>query len=444
MKYATAEKRAKCPLYHSVQQWVAPSSICDSAPAPQASAKGSLLSWQLQDPGFQLHLYESAEALPAVWDTLLEEGQVFLSRAYLMAFEAAMPRGVSPIYLVLKEKGKPAGVMMYQLVDFVVGQQVQSLGQAPAGSGWRERLWHRLLKAVLRPASFRLLIGGAAQATGEYAYSMPGYARAAACRLYQESTSLLCRHLYLSGRKAAAIMAKDFHAGDEEAAAHFRAEGFHPFYFEPEMLLPIDRGWASFDDYLGAMTSKYRVRARRAFKKAEGLFRHELSLEAIEREEPVLHGLYEKIAEGADFSMIRLPEGYFSALKAAFGAGFKVIGYYTAEGELAGFCTALKNGAVTEAHFLGMEERYNSSHQLYLNMLYDMVRIGIEDWGSREVNFARTATEIKSSVGAVAVERPVYVRARNPLLNRMLPYIIRQVSQRQAYRIRHPFSKQTQ
>ena len=54
-----------------------------------------------------------------------------------------------------------------------------------------------------------------------------------------------------------------------------RKNGLHPnlgndykeFSIQPKMILHLREDWTTFEDYLAAMTSKYRVRAKRAFKK---------------------------------------------------------------------------------------------------------------------------------------------------------------------------------
>ena len=63
-------------------------------------------------------------------------------------------------------------------------------------------------------------------------------------------------------------------------------------------------------------------------------------------------------------------------------------------------------------------------HQMmYLNILYDIIKIGF-DQKCRSVVFARTALEIKSSVGAEPHEMYWYLRHRNKVSNRFLSQIV--------------------
>ena len=51
--------------------------------------------------------------------------------------------------------------------------------------------------------------------------------------------------------------------------AAFVDQGFHEFRFLPNMVMGMNPSWTSFEDYLADLQSKYRVRAKRAFKKAK-------------------------------------------------------------------------------------------------------------------------------------------------------------------------------
>ena len=51
---------------------------------------------------------------------------------------------------------------------------------------------------------------------------------------------------------------------------------------------------------------------------------------------------------------------------------------------------------------------------MYLNMLYDMVAYSINQ-GFREIIFARTALEIKSSIGAKPLKMNSFAKHSNPI-----------------------------
>ncbi|MFT4879094.1 MAG: hypothetical protein ACI9LS_001253 [Flavobacteriales bacterium] len=71
---------------------------------------------------------------------------------------------------------------------------------------------------------------------------------------------------------------------------------------------------------------------------------------------------------------------------------------------------------------------YNLNHQysLYSRMLYEYIMMGIES-GVKQISFGRTASEIKSSVGAYPIDVKCYIRHRtktsNALLKLLFSYI---------------------
>ena len=126
---------------------------------------------------------------------------------------------------------------------------------------------------------------------------------------------------------------------------------------------------------------------------------------------------------------------------------FRFFGYYTEGGdnnnsspEFVGFFTTIQNREVLEAHFLGYDESLNHSHQIYLNFLFDIIKNGIDNQ-SKSIVFARTAHEIKSSVGAKAHDMYLYMRHENPIINRLLPYFLKVLSPREDWQPRQPFKE---
>jgi hypothetical protein len=79
-----------------------------------------------------------------------------------------------------------------------------------------------------------------------------------------------------------------------------------------------------------------------------------------------------------------------------------------------------KNGSVMDTYFLGYDDSIQREKMLYLNMLYDMIAYSINK-GFKEIIFARTALEIKSSVGARPIQMYGYIGHTNPVVNVFMP-----------------------
>ena len=446
MKYSTdtleespPKPTARCPLHASVRQLLQAHCQEDKNGAPTAAIR-NLQTHPLPQAGFSIAIYRRAADLPAYWDRLCADDQVFLKKAYLQQFEAHPPAHFGFAYVVFLRQGEAVGIAACQLVDFNLARNVQHLQRIDTELPRWQQWGPQLRRWFARRANFRLLVCGAAQATGQHAYHFAGALLSPKEQLsiLQDGLEVLSRELHRQGWHPQAVLVKDFY--EEGQAEVMQTDGYHLFPFMPNLMLQLRPGWNTFEDYLDAMVSKYRVRARRAFKKAKTVTVRPMSLADMATAQERMHELYLGVACSADFSLLQLSPGYFTALKKQMGEDFTVLGYYK-EGELIGFCSALRNGPELEAHFLGFDNTQNHKHQLYLNMLYDIVRLGIEQFQSETIVFSRTATEIKTSVGAEPVPMQAFMRYRCGLLNRLLPFVIRRFETEEVYKQRHPFGK---
>lgn len=243
-----------------------------------------------------------------------------------------------------------------------------------------------------------------------------------------------------------AVLIKDLATNDSKAAEYWKASAFHELPVDPVMELPIREVWSTFDDYLMDLTSKYRVRYRRARKQANGISRRRIRPAPacqpqaggeVQKLSSKLDELFKAVRITADFDPIDPPAGYFADLQDTWGDYCHIEGYYLGD-RLVGFTTALYDQNCMHAHYLGFEQAVNKSHHIYHNMLFDLIEQAI-DWRVDKVNFSRTALEIKSSVGAEAIEYPVLLRANSHLGNWIIRHFTSRVFQAQKWQTRNPF-----
>ena len=109
-------------------------------------------------------------------------------------------------------------------------------------------------------------------------------------------------------------------------------------------------------------------------------------------------------------------------MKKVLGDKFNFTAYYHDQ-KLIGFKTTFILEHEIEAHFIGLDYSINKELDLYQNILYDYVKEAIEN-SSKKLLLGRTASEIKSTVWAEALELTCYIRHRNPLSNRIIkPFV---------------------
>lgn len=160
----------------------------------------------------------------------------------------------------------------------------------------------------------------------------------------------------------------------------------------------MNQNWHSFEDYIASLSKKYRDQYKRCRKKAEGIHKQKMNLEEIITHEETIYNLYHHVAKNAPFNTFFLSKNHFRTMKEKLKDQFLFYGYFE-NGNLIGFNTLIKNGTQMDTYFLGYDEKVQREKMLYLNMLYDMVAYSINK-GFAAIIFARTALEIKSSVGA--------------------------------------------
>lgn len=216
-------------------------------------------------------------------------------------------------------------------------------------------------------------------------------------------------------------------------------KSYFTFTTQPNMVFTISENWNSFDDYLSCLSKKYRDQYKRSRKKAEDVSKRKLSLSEIEDYSARIHELYMNVAKNAPFNTFYLSENHFETFKRTLKDNFLFYGYFL-EDKLIGFNTLIKNGSDIDTYFLGYDQEFQKEKMLYLNMLYDMIAYSINKKYKRII-FARTALEIKSSVGAVAVETYGMMKHSNPLLNVFIGRFFRYFEPKSNWQVRKPFKE---
>jgi hypothetical protein len=108
------------------------------------------------------------------------------------------------------------------------------------------------------------------------------------------------------------------------------------------------------------------------------------------------------------------------------------------DNKLIGFNTLIKNGDVMDTYFLGYDQSIQREKMLYLNMLYDMVAYSINK-GFKEIIFARTALEIKSSIGAKPTEMFGFAQHSNTVVDLVFEKAFNYLEPKVDWQERNPF-----
>lgn len=386
---------------------------------------------------YHYSLFRSIEAAGKDWDLAAPADNVFLQRRYLSILEQNPPAGMRFAYLVYFADIRPIGVAICQIKYFNAAESLQELDANREGACMLDRVAHWFRRNMAGFVAADVLICGNLLLTGENGFYFDTSLISAedALMLLEKSVQDAVKKLEQKKVKIPVVLFKDILPERTYAVDYMRRKDYLPFHIQPNMVMPLS--YADFDVYLNAMSTKYRTRAKRAFKKLDGIACRVLSIVEVEAALPQIYALYKSVVSGAGFNMVDLNPGYLLSLKRDFGDHFNIYGLYL-EGNLIAFYTTIQNHGVMEAHFIGYDKTYNHDYQVYLNMLYRIVREGIES-GAHEIVFARTALEIKSSVGAIPQQLNCCVKHQNSILNRFTNTAMDYLKPEEPWLQRHPF-----
>lgn len=222
-----------------------------------------------------------------------------------------------------------------------------------------------------------------------------------------------------------AIFVKDFYQESLNITDHLLDYNYLRMPVEPNMIFRLNPGWKTFEDYIDDLKSKYRVKVNKADKTSSTLTAKLFNEDDFKVYKDELQQLYENTISNADFNAQVLDLNTYIKLRALYKDNFIVKAYFKDE-KLVGFLSALHNNNHLDAHFIGLDYELNKTYAIYSRILNDYVRLGIEKQVS-QINFGRTASEIKSTIGATPENLVCYTRHRHNVINKLLKPFIGQV-----------------
>ena len=379
----------------------------------------------------EFKIFNTHSQLPITWDDFVAH-DVFLQSQYFKAVEVASPENISWYYVGIFKAEKLVGVFIVQRVQLYL----EDIFRNPKDSCTKQQLKHHISKLL----KGNILVVGNLMHTGQHGlfYDTDKLSGKAFINVVFKALNSVKKEIKKSSNKSIrTFLLKDYFDTDaiHENAKTFKKLKFHKVSVQPNMILPIS--WHTFDDYKTNLTKKYRQRLNSARKKASVIVKKELTLQDIETHQNRLFELYKNVSDNAKINTFLLPKGHFLSLKQHLGTNFKVFGYFLND-VLIGFYTLIINKKVLETYFLGYDSSHQYTYQLYLNMLYDMLEFGINNQ-LNSIVYARTAMEIKSSVGAKPELMSMYMKHTNMVLNSVLQIIFNTMNPTQDWEERHPF-----
>ena len=401
-------------------------------------ANGEIASVIPANDAMSYTIASDVQSISSEWDSIA--GTVFMSAEYLSCLQSAPATGMEFKYVLVQTGARIVAKLYFQIVHF---NAARSLGQDAAIELKKSSLFSHLIQSikinVARNIDFHTIVCGNLLLTGENGWV---FAEDLSPQLREE----IIESAYSKVREAlkkthkneiAVCLLKEKYPEARLSDGFISAGKWHEFRIQPNMLLKLSPTWKSLEDYLQSMHSKYRIRAKRAQKKLGNIVIESISEAEIFENSAQLHALYLETIGGAGFNMVNLGKNYFYETKKKMGSSFQ-LKVFRKDSKIVGFFSYFLNNDALVAHMVGFDNALIKTHQIYLNMLYQLVEEGI-DLNLDRINLGRTAMEIKSSVGAYPVEMYCYIRHRNKIYNKLAPNLIELLSPQEEWIQRHPF-----
>ncbi|WP_422092248.1 GNAT family N-acetyltransferase [Tenacibaculum ovolyticum] len=376
------------------------------------------------------YFYNINEIPNDIWKQLDCENNLYFNSKYLEALQLNNS-SIKFAYIVLfNENDFPVALATIQIVDFYL-DSVQNNMQSVVE--WMKCMGRKL--GFIPPENvFKILTCGNTFVSGEHGVFIKD--NQDKNTIIQSIAKAVVDFENLSAKNAADVfMFKDFENKSQFTSTLYN-EGYNSFNVDPNMVLHLDNNWNNLDDYLTALKTKFRVKARKAFKLSAMLKTEDVTAGRLSELFTEMTSLYKTVSAKASFNLVDFNLETYKTLKENLGDDY-FLKVYWLENKLVGFLSGVFNQESLDAHFVGIDYTNNKEYAIYQRMLYDYISIGIAK-KVKTINFGRTASEIKSSVGAVPKDLTIYLRHKKTIPNRILSLFLKRI-QPSEFTQRHPF-----
>ena len=329
-------------------------------------------------------LYKRYVDIPkSVWNELLTEQDFFISPACVQILEAEHEKEIEPLYILIKNEGELVGIVYAQLFHINGNKLKEYINNGNSNFNILNEIKVFLANRINVKVGFL----GNVFLTNEESYKL-------------SNGSINDQHLpHILELITAETEAKFILIPDTfEKSIPLVKSNTKKIFIEPDMQLSIPESWNSFDDYLNAISSKYKKRYRGVLKKSASLVKKDLSPSDLKQSSATMKVLFDNVFHKSKFNAAKFNTDVFYDLKLV-KENVSIFGYYL-EDKLVGFASEISTNGVLYAHFVGIDYKYNNEYEIYNRMLYEQIKFAIDN-KLGFIKFGRTASEFKSTIGAI-------------------------------------------
>ncbi len=362
--------------------------------------------------GYTFSCFEEMSLIPKdEWNSVIKQKNTFLTFSYLQLIHQQKTDNFRFRYVIIYNAKKPIGVVYFQINDFsaslfgeLIAHQISELQSKKAS------VFRRYIEQNEHETIMRLVTCGNNFISGEHGFYIDVTSKKIKFKLVEGVIDAVAREEKLRG-KISAILVKDFYEegfGDKDC---WYCRKFIHFNVEPNMIIDLPEGLSNLADYINLFSKKYRNRAKGILKASASLIKKRLTATEVITYNDTLYELYLNVFKQAKFKLAHLSKTYFADVVTSQPDLFYIDAWFK-ENEMVSFASGFYLPTEIEAHYVGFDYTINKEYELYQTILYSYIEEAIV-LKKVSINLGRTASEIKTTVGAKPHELMCYIKPQN-------------------------------
>jgi hypothetical protein len=178
------------------------------------------------------------------------------------------------------------------------------------------------------------------------------------------------------------------------------------FAVDPGPGTRMELRWASFDEYMGAMRTKYRHQLKKDLKAGEGL--EFALLDSFADLAPRATELYRNVVAHAA-AILQVADDKFFAAVSDFEQAHLLVARPRGGGDVIGVNLLLFGDAVMHNVYVGFDYEQNKRYRIYFNLFEQSLRLALER-RCRVAYFGQTSYDFKARLGANPFTLTAYMK----------------------------------
>ena len=370
-------------------------------------------------------IYYSINDVPQkTWSKIIENNNFFLSLPFLSLIEKNNAE-IQPLYFIIKENNEYIGVLYGHLINITGNKLSRYIGDS-----------NRLLNPInfikylaSKLLNVNVLFIGNSYLTNHYTLFTKTKCRSTV--VIEKLTAFVSEKIKINN----IVFTDNFQEGINKNAKEFEAK-YIKIKVEPDMVFNVNKNWKKFDDYFKDISSKYKKRLRSVLLKNKGVLIKELSIDDIRFYQSDIQRLFKNVYEKSKFSVVEFNTKTLLDFRKKFPKQVLVFGCFVND-KIIAFSSEIILNNTLYAYFVGIDYRVNKKYQVYNKLLYMHIELAIKN-KINKIQLGRTASEIKSTIGAIPIHIDTYVFIKSSLLRFLFKPVIKLVKPKKWIQ-RNPF-----